>query len=86
MQAERLEVGPVVPLPDPEFRLPREKPLPKKKELTKWQKYAQEKGIQNRKRDRMVWDEASQSVSLDPSVGRGSRCCRSHGHLRPATL
>ena len=63
IEAERLEVGPVVSLPVPEFRVPREKPMPKKKELTRWQKYAQEKGIQNRKRDRMVWDETSQSVS-----------------------
>jgi regulator of ribosome biosynthesis len=37
--------------------LPRAKPLPKPKPLTKWERFAKEKGIQNKKRGRMVWDE-----------------------------
>ncbi|ORY94539.1 ribosome biogenesis regulatory protein-domain-containing protein [Syncephalastrum racemosum] len=40
-----------------ETRLPREKPLPKEKPLTRWEKFAKVKGIQNRKRERFVWDE-----------------------------
>lgn len=39
--------------------LPREKPLPKDKPLTRWEKFAKTKGILNRKRDRMVYDEES---------------------------
>jgi regulator of ribosome biosynthesis len=36
------------------------KPIPPPKKETRWEKFAKEKGIQNRKRSRMVWDEASQ--------------------------
>jgi len=49
-----------VELPKPTSALPRLKPPPKPKEPTKWEKYAQSKGIQNRKRDRMVWDDEAQ--------------------------
>lgn len=39
--------------------LPRAKPIPKPKALTKWEKYRNEKGIQPReKRGRMVYSEA----------------------------
>merc|ERR1712159_22348 len=44
-------------IPKDEYRLPREKPLPKAKVMTRWEKFAQEKGIQKKKRSRMVWDE-----------------------------
>ena len=37
--------------------LPRAKPVPKAKPLTRWQKFALEKGIKKEKRSRMVWDE-----------------------------
>lgn len=36
------------------------RPLPPPKKETRWEKFAKEKGIQNRKRARMVWDEAAQ--------------------------
>jgi len=49
--------GVVVQLPKPATHLPREKPLPKPKTLTKWEKFAKEKGIQKRKKSRMVYDE-----------------------------
>ena len=39
--------------------IPREKPLPKAKTMTKWQEYAQLKGIQSRKKSKMVFDEPS---------------------------
>ncbi|EUB63954.1 Ribosome biogenesis regulatory protein [Echinococcus granulosus] len=48
-------------LPDPVSRLPREKRTPKAKELTRWERFAQMKGIKKRKKSRKVWDEASQS-------------------------
>ncbi|KAJ2749332.1 Rhodanese- sulfurtransferase [Coemansia nantahalensis] len=38
--------------------LPREKPVPKEKEMTRWEKFAKIKGIQKRKRGAMVFDEA----------------------------
>ena len=39
------EVGPLVSLPEPKTVLPREKPLPTEKPLTRWQQFAQTKGI-----------------------------------------
>ena len=37
--------------------LPRALPLPKPKPLSRWDKFAQDKGIVKKKRGRMVWDE-----------------------------
>ena len=46
-----------VELPLPNVILPREKPIPKPKPLTKWEKFRQEKGILEKgKRSRMVYD------------------------------
>lgn len=53
----RNEVGRLIELPEPSLRIPREKPLPKPKPLTKWEKFAKAKGIQKQKRSRMVYDE-----------------------------
>ncbi|KAI0214871.1 Ribosome biogenesis regulatory protein [Lamellibrachia satsuma] len=44
-------------LPAGKTRLPREKPIPKPKQATKWQQYANTKGIQKRKKGRMMWDD-----------------------------
>ena len=49
--------------------LPRFRPVPKVKAETRWEKFAKEKGIVNRKRDRMVFDERSQT--LKPRYGYG---------------
>ncbi|CAL9736088.1 regulator of ribosome biosynthesis [Monosporozyma servazzii] len=47
-------------LPEPTTELPREKPLPKAKQLTKWEKFAAKKGIQSKvKEGRKIYDEAS---------------------------
>jgi len=54
------DVGPMAQLPVPTFNIPREKPLPKPKVETRWEKFAKDKGIENRKKGRMVWDEAKQ--------------------------
>lgn len=54
------ELGPVVKLPDPIFHLPREKPLPKPKPLTKWERFAKAKGISHSKKDKKVWDDERQ--------------------------
>lgn len=46
-------------LPAPETALPREKPVPKDKEKSKWEKFAEKKGIQKKRRDgKLVYDEA----------------------------
>ncbi|OMO61412.1 Ribosomal biogenesis regulatory protein [Corchorus capsularis] len=49
--------GPLVKLPPPTTKLPREKHLPKPKPPTKWEEFAKKKGIKNRKKDKVVWDE-----------------------------
>ncbi|XP_059637983.1 ribosome biogenesis regulatory protein homolog [Cornus florida] len=49
--------GPIVKLPPSTTRLPREKPLPKRKPPTKWEVFAKKKGILNRKKDKLVFDE-----------------------------
>ena len=54
------EDGPVAHLPAPTTPLPRAKPLPKPKPLTKWEKFANAKGIQKKHRDKKVWDEEKQ--------------------------
>ncbi|TXT07308.1 hypothetical protein VHUM_03478 [Vanrija humicola] len=54
------ENGPIAQLPEPVFVLPREKPLPKPKPLTKWERFAKEKGISHSKKDKKVWDEERQ--------------------------
>ncbi|KAK3048347.1 hypothetical protein LTR09_010340 [Extremus antarcticus] len=48
-----------ITLPTPEMQLPREKPVPKEKEKTKWEKFAAKKGIQKKKREgKLQYDEA----------------------------
>jgi len=58
LDTERVEEAIVAKLPPPTFILPREKPVPKPKMMTKWEKYAKEKGIEKKKKkDRLVWDD-----------------------------
>jgi regulator of ribosome biosynthesis len=53
-------VGRIAALPLPSTQLPREKPLPKPRPPTKWEIFAQRKGIQKRKRSNLDWDETTQ--------------------------
>jgi regulator of ribosome biosynthesis len=47
-------------LPAPETPLPREKAIPKPKEPTRWERFAEKKGIQAKKRDgKLVYDDAT---------------------------
>ncbi|KAJ2598153.1 Rhodanese- sulfurtransferase [Coemansia sp. RSA 1722] len=46
-------------LPKPTTVLPREKPVPKEKPMTRWEKFAKIKGIQKRKTSGKVFDEAT---------------------------
>ncbi|KAK3784297.1 hypothetical protein RRG08_037374 [Elysia crispata] len=50
----------LITLPEQKTWMPREKPVPKKKAPTKWEEYAKSKGILNKKKSRMVWDDQSQ--------------------------
>lgn len=57
-------------LPDPLWRLPREKSVPKDKPKTRWEMFAEKKGIKKRARDgKMVFDE--QSKQWVPKWGYG---------------
>ncbi|XP_028766327.1 ribosome biogenesis regulatory protein homolog [Neltuma alba] len=51
--------GPLVKLPPPVTKLPREKHLPRPKPPTKWELFAQKKGIKKRKKDKVAYDEQS---------------------------
>lgn len=69
------EIGMAVArLPAPVLRLPREKPVPEAPEdkvKTRWEKFAERKGIQKRKRSRLVWDEVEKDWV--PRFGLGSK-------------
>jgi regulator of ribosome biosynthesis len=54
------DMGPMAELPVCITVIPREKPLPKPKVETRWEKFAREKGIEKKKKGRMVWDDAKQ--------------------------
>lgn len=58
---EQTDIGPIVRLDKLEFveQLPRMMPLPKPKIKSRWDKFAEERGIEKKKRSRLVWDEAS---------------------------
>ncbi|NXU82398.1 RRS1 protein, partial [Xiphorhynchus elegans] len=50
--------GPLVArLPEPAFRLPREKPPPRPRPPTRWEQFARLKGIRRRRKSSLVWDE-----------------------------
>ena len=57
---EQSDAGPLALLPSELFKLPREKRIPEAKPETKWEKFAREKGIKNKKRERMIFDEELQ--------------------------
>ncbi|XP_074056714.1 ribosome biogenesis regulatory protein homolog [Macrotis lagotis] len=59
LPSERVEEAVVAKLPEPGLRLPREKPLPGPRPLTRWQRFARLKGIRPRKKSSLVWDEAT---------------------------
>jgi Uncharacterized protein involved in ribosome biogenesis len=59
-----------VTLPEVTTAFPRHKKIPEAKALTRWEKFAKEKGIKKKKRGRLVWDEITKSWV--PRHGRGS--------------
>lgn len=54
---ERVEECIVARLPAPSFVLPRLKKCPVPRPLTKWEQFAQDKGIKKTKKDKKVFDE-----------------------------
>lgn len=60
LPSEPAPVGRIAKLPAPTTVLPREKPVPKPKPPTKWELFAQRKGIVKRKRSALEFDENSQ--------------------------
>jgi regulator of ribosome biosynthesis len=58
-------------LPAQLLPIPREKPCPIPKPPTKWEEYAQKKGITNKKRSRMLWDEESKTYKPRHGYKRG---------------
>ena len=50
-------IGRLAQLPSPTTLIPRHKPLPKPRAPTKWEKFAQQKGIVKKKRSKLVYDE-----------------------------
>eukprot|EP01025_Chloroclados_australasicus_P059106 TRINITY_DN7462_c0_g2_i2.p1 TRINITY_DN7462_c0_g2~~TRINITY_DN7462_c0_g2_i2.p1 ORF type:complete len:384 (+),score=52.72 TRINITY_DN7462_c0_g2_i2:18-1169(+) len=61
LPTEAAPMGRIAKLPEPITKLPRAKPVPAKRPMTKWEKFAQAKGIVKRKKSKLVWDETSQS-------------------------
>ncbi|XP_061569147.1 ribosome biogenesis regulatory protein homolog [Cololabis saira] len=59
LPTERVEEAIVAKLPQPTTRLPREKPPPKPRPETRWEQFARLKGIQNKKKTNLVWDETA---------------------------
>lgn len=52
--------GVLLTLPRPTTQLPREKPLPSEREKTKWERFAEKRGIKKKPKDtKMVYDEAT---------------------------
>uniref|UniRef100_A0A061RH30 Ribosome biogenesis regulatory protein n=1 Tax=Tetraselmis sp. GSL018 TaxID=582737 RepID=A0A061RH30_9CHLO len=59
LPSEAADVGRLAILPGPSTPLPRAKPLPKPRPPTKWEIFAQQKGIQKKKRSKLLYDESS---------------------------
>lgn len=57
---EKTDLGPLAVLPEELFVYPREKKVPEVTPETRWEKYAKEKGIKKRKRERMIFDDDMQ--------------------------
>jgi regulator of ribosome biosynthesis len=72
LPAQPVQGGRLATLPRQTTILPREKPLPKPKPMTKWEKFAQQKGIVKRKRSKVTFDEASGEWKRRHGYGRAA--------------
>lgn len=64
MPTERVEESIVAKLPKPAITLPRAKKCPTEKPLTKWEKFAKEKGIKKVKKDKKSFDAELNVISF----------------------
>lgn len=71
LPTNKSSLGPLAILPPAVTALPREKPLPKPKPETTWERFAKAKGISHVKKDKDVWDEERQAFV--PRWGRGGK-------------
>jgi len=71
LPSEEDKQGKYVELPEGTLVIPREKPLPKPKPMTRWEKFAQAKGIDKKKRSTMVLDETTEEYKPRHGYGRG---------------
>ena len=75
LPVEMDDAGPVAMLPPRSTKLPAAAPPPKPKPLTRWEKFALEKGITKTKRSQKVWDEtagdwkARHGYNVRPKIG-----------------
>lgn len=56
LETDRVEECIVAKLPPPVYILPRSRKCPAEKQLTKWEKFAKEKGIKKTKKDKKTFD------------------------------
>jgi len=56
LPVEKSTQGPIAQLSEPTTNIPREKPYPKERPDTKWEKFRKSKGIQKKKKSSRVWD------------------------------
>lgn len=60
LPTERVEEAIVAKLPASTYVLPRARPVPKPKPLSKWQQFAKSKGIDKKKKSKLKWDQQLQ--------------------------
>lgn len=72
LPAEAVPMGRIAELPRPTTALPREKPLPTPRPPTKWEEFAQRKGIVKHKRSKLVLDEGTQEFKRRHGYGRAN--------------
>jgi regulator of ribosome biosynthesis len=70
LPAERSDVGPLAQLPAGSTVLPRAKPIPQAKPMTRWEQFAREKGIQKRNKSAMEWDPIDKKYKPRWGYGR----------------
>lgn len=68
LPTERVEETVVAKLPAPKYKIPRSRRIPVPKPLTKWQKFAQDKGIKKKKRDKKVYDKDMDVSENDKAI------------------
>jgi regulator of ribosome biosynthesis len=61
LPVKKSTTGYLAELPEPTTSIPREKPVPKPKADSKWEKFRKSKGIPKKKKNTKIWDDRTQS-------------------------